>query len=102
MNVVDIGANIGYYALPAAKASVREESSRNRTNPVAFECLERNVASNRLRNVELRKVVVGELCMVYGLRLVSAHAPLLNTASYTNQEAGDTPTAKACGLLPFS
>ena len=59
MYIVDIGSNIGYYVLLAAKRVDSEgKILAIEPNPLTFKCLEKNVSLNRLRNVELRQIAV--------------------------------------------
>ncbi len=84
MTIVDVGSNIGYYVLLTAKhVGSGGKVFAIEPNPVTFECLERNVASNRLRNVELRKVAVwDEETMVW-----FEDAPSLNSSKVVDADA---------------
>ncbi len=59
MTIIDVGSNIGYYALLAAKhVGSKGKVLAIEPNPMALECLKRNVGSNRLENVELRQIAI--------------------------------------------
>jgi FkbM family methyltransferase len=57
---VDVGANVGTFSVPLAKAFPATTVIAFEPNPPAHECLARNVALNGLRNVVVRAEGVGE------------------------------------------
>ena len=57
MAIIDVGSNIGYYALLAAKqVGSGGKVLAIEPNPTALKCLKRNVGSNQLGNIELRQI----------------------------------------------
>ena len=59
MAIIDVGSNIGYYALLAAKqVGSGGKVLAIEPNPTALKCLKRNVGSNQLGNIELRQIAV--------------------------------------------
>jgi FkbM family methyltransferase len=63
MTVVDVGANVGYYALLAAsRVGPRGRVFAVEPSPVAARRLERTIRENRLANVRLFPFALGERC----------------------------------------
>lgn len=57
MNVVDIGANLGYYVLIESKKANKIYGIE--PNPLAFTYLKRNVKLNKIKNVKLMNLAIG-------------------------------------------
>ncbi len=57
--VLDVGANIGAYAIPLAKAFADIEVHAFEPNPAAIERFRRNLSINRIKNIRLHECAVG-------------------------------------------
>jgi FkbM family methyltransferase len=57
--LLDIGANIGSFALPLAKAHPEIEVHAYEPNPSALERLQRNISINRVENVFVKNLAAG-------------------------------------------
>jgi FkbM family methyltransferase len=57
--LLDIGGNIGSFALPMAKAHPEIEVHAYEPNPAAIERFKKNIAINRLKNIKLKELAVG-------------------------------------------
>ncbi|MEE9386464.1 MAG: FkbM family methyltransferase [Nannocystaceae bacterium] len=61
--IVDIGANIGYFALQEAKlVGLRGKVLAFEPFPVTFDFLQRNIALNHATNVHAQQLAIGEAC----------------------------------------
>ncbi len=98
MTFVDVGANDGYYTLfaaqrvgPSGRVLAIEPSSRERLN------LEHNIARNRLGNVKVLPVALGDACGMAELYLAqSSHAGHNTLGRFANDgvKAGGTERVK--------
>jgi len=85
MTIADVGSNIGYYALLAAKRVGSEgKVLAIEPNPVTFKCLERNVASNQLGNVELKQIAAWNKKKVVQFEVI----PSLNSSRVVDTNIG--------------
>ena len=57
--LLDIGGNVGTFALPLAKAHPEIEVHAYEPNPVAIERFQKNIFINRLENIRLRELAIG-------------------------------------------
>jgi FkbM family methyltransferase len=58
--LLDIGANVGSFGLPLAKAHPEIEVHAYEPNPSAVKRLQKNISTNRVKNVAVRNLAVGK------------------------------------------
>ena len=102
--VVDIGANIGMFALWAAPQVQRGRIICVEPNPAAFACLRLNAEQNQLNHVTLVNAAVGrdgdpiQLCYHPGWEAMAYSAELRPPWFYTNSRSGRLVRWLTCRL----